>query len=348
VNRLGQSVKHQLNRITGKVFTLPVLVLFPHSACNCRCVMCDIWKANQNRQELSPADLEPHIAAIRKLNVRQIVLSGGEALLHSNLWAFCAPLKAEGISLTLLSSGLLLERHAESIVRWCDEVIVSLDGSPAIHDSIRNIPHAFDRLAAGVSALRKADPEYRVKGRCVLQRLNFHDLPGIIDTAHQVGLNQISFLAADVSSGAFNRPIPWDGERAFTIALDSGELERFRVVVEEVIANYPAEFLSGFIAESPEKLRSIREYFSAILDTASFPHQPCNAPWVSAVIEADGAVKPCFFHPAFGNLEDSRLDNVLNSKQAVAFRRKLDVDTDPICQRCVCRLNFNPLHSLPG
>ena len=40
-------------RITGHLESLPILALSVHSACNCRCVMCDIWKANRDGQELS-------------------------------------------------------------------------------------------------------------------------------------------------------------------------------------------------------------------------------------------------------------------------------------------------------
>jgi MoaA/NifB/PqqE/SkfB family radical SAM enzyme len=27
-----------------QIRTLPVVVIFPHNQCNCRCVMCDIWR----------------------------------------------------------------------------------------------------------------------------------------------------------------------------------------------------------------------------------------------------------------------------------------------------------------
>ena len=29
---------------------LPILVILPHSRCNCRCVMCDIWRIRQVRE----------------------------------------------------------------------------------------------------------------------------------------------------------------------------------------------------------------------------------------------------------------------------------------------------------
>jgi radical SAM protein with 4Fe4S-binding SPASM domain len=66
----------------------------------------------------------------------------------------------------------------------------------------------------------------------------------------------------------------------------------------------------------------------------------CNAPWVSAVIEMDGAVRPCFFHPAIGNQRDATLESVLNSAQARNFRENLVIQEDPICRRCVCSLNY--------
>ena len=43
---------------------LPILVILPHSRCNCRCVMCDIWRIRQIR-EITAADLEPHLASLR-------------------------------------------------------------------------------------------------------------------------------------------------------------------------------------------------------------------------------------------------------------------------------------------
>src|SRR5579872_2796720 len=50
-------VRRQLTRSTHRIFSLPVLVLMPHSGCNCRCVMCDIWKANSDRRLLTEDDV---------------------------------------------------------------------------------------------------------------------------------------------------------------------------------------------------------------------------------------------------------------------------------------------------
>jgi len=346
MNAIAEYIKRQITLNTHCLHTMPIVVLMPHSRCNCRCVMCDIWKANKNDTELTVEDLQPHIEDMKRLNVRQIVLSGGEALMHSNLWTLCeafAPLKTK---ITLLSTGLLLKKHAEPVVRWCDEVIVSLDGSQPVHDAIRRVPNAYARLAEGVAAIKVIDPTFRVTGRCVIQRENYADFANIIDAAHELELDEISFLAADVSTEAFNRPDRWDEPRVSEVALSPDETETFGELLEATFISHQHDFDSGFVAESPEKLRKIHQYYKALNEAAEFPAVTCNAPWVSAVIEADGTVRPCFFHSSLGNLSEGSIASILNSPQAITFRRNLDVSTDPICQKCVCSLNLSPRASV--
>ncbi|HET9224057.1 MAG TPA: radical SAM protein, partial [Roseiflexaceae bacterium] len=154
---------------------LPILILFPHSRCNCRCLMCDIWRMT-TRDELAAGDVARWLAEWRELGVGRVVLSGGEALLHSELWELCAHLRDADIGITILSTGLLLRRHAAELVRYCDDVVVSLDGPQPIHNQIRNIPRAYEKLADGVTAVKAADPRVSVTGRCTVQRANFRNL----------------------------------------------------------------------------------------------------------------------------------------------------------------------------
>ena len=321
---------------TDPIAHLPILILFPHSRCNCRCLMCDIWRA-RGKEEISAAEVERWLPEWRALGVERVVLSGGEALLHSHLRDFCEPLRRAGIGITLLSTGLLLARDAAWLVRCCDDVVVSLDGPRAVHDRIRNLPRAFDKLATGVAAVRAAGPEVTVSGRCVVQRENFRELRATVEAAREIGLERISFMAADVSSEAFNRPGGWDGERAAAVALAAEDLPFLAAEIESIEED---DFANGFIAESREKLRRrLHDYFAALLGLGEFPAVECNAPWVSSVIEADGTVRPCFFQPALGNVrETGGFAAVLNSPAAVAWRRGLDVARDEICRRCVCSL----------
>ena len=310
---------------------LPILILEPHTRCNCRCVMCDIWKI-ADAQEIAAQELERHLGDIERLGVEWVVFTGGEPLMHSDLFRLSALVSQRGIRTTILSTGLLLERHAERIVHSIDDVIVSLDGPPPIHDEIRRVPGAFERLAAGVRALHRLAPEYPVSARTTVQAANAAHLGATVAAARGLGLRSVSFLAADLSSTAFNRPSGWNDARQAAVAPDLSVLER---EMESLIDSYPED---GFVVESPARLRRIVSHFRAHAGLEAHAAPRCNAPWVSAVLEANGDVRPCFFHPPIGNTADATLAEVLNSPQAVAFREGLDVSANPTCRRCVCSL----------
>ena len=330
---------------THKIYSMPIVILMPHSRCNCKCVMCDIWKGNNNVQQLEESDISELLISLKKLNTKTVVMSGGEALMHPNFFRLCKILKSQNLKITILSTGLLLKKYAEKIIEMTDEVIVSLDGSREVHDKIRNIPNAFDKLKEGVQELKKMKPDYRVTARSVIQKENFKDFPNIVDAAKDIGLEQISFLTADVTTDAFNREELWDDEKTGEIKLSIEEVKKFKEIIESLIRTHSKDFESKFIAESPEKIRRFYNYYAAYHGLSEFPKIRCNAPWVSAVIEADGNVRPCFFHAKIGNIKNSSLPDIINSEQSISFRKNLDMAENSICKKCVCYLNLPPLVS---
>ncbi|MEB2295135.1 MAG: radical SAM protein [Ignavibacteria bacterium] len=315
----------------------------PHSRCNCRCVMCDIWKGNHNVKQLEESDISKMLDSFRKLNTKEIVMSGGEALMHPNFFRFCGIIKTRKIKITLLSTGLLLKKYASEILANVDEVIVSLDGSRDIHDKIRNIPNAFEKLKEGVQELKELNPEFRVTARSVIQKENYLDFPNIVDAAKDIGLDQISFLTADVTTDAFNRAELWEEKKVSEIKLSIEEVKKLKEIIESLIISHSVDFERKFIAESPDKIRRFYNYYAAFYGLSDFPKISCNAPWVSTVIEADGTVRPCFFHKKIGNIHENDLMEILNSDESILFRKNLDMNTDSICKKCVCYLKLSPL-----
>ena len=326
------------SRRSGRLESLPILALSVHSACNCRCVMCDIWKANSEKREISTADLERHVDAIRALRVQRVMLTGGEPLLHRNLWALCSQLQALRIRITLVTTGLLIESHASAIASSVDTVVISLDGDRDTHDAIRRVKGGFDRIARGVMTLRAQERAPRLIARCVLQRANRSSLSETIHAAHAMGFDEISFLAADVSSSAFNRATPWAADRVADVSITGNDVDRLRALIDHVVTTSPQWFDQGFIAGGRASLDRIAQYYSALDGGGAFPSVQCNAPWMSAVLEPDGNLRPCFFHPVYEKAGDD-LGHALNSTTAVAFRQSLDVATNATCARCVCSLN---------
>jgi MoaA/NifB/PqqE/SkfB family radical SAM enzyme len=347
---LTQSLGHTFQRYrtlqTHKITALPVVILMPHSACNCKCVMCDIWKGNKNLKQLAEQDIESLLSSLRKFGTQEVVMSGGEALLNPNFFSLCEILKKEKIKITLLSTGLTLKKNSEQLLKFVNNIIVSLDGDESLHDAIRNVPGAFNKLRESVLHIKSLNPSYRITARTVIHKLNFKNWLSIIETAKKIGIDQISFLPADVSSHAFNRELLWDDARQHEILLTRNELEELQNIIHQIMHQKESYFDDHFIAESPEKLQKIYLYYAAYYGLNPFPYKRCNAPWVSTVIEADGTVRPCFFHEAFGNIRAHSLEEILNSNDAINFRRSLDMDTNSTCVKCVCYLNLSPRTNL--
>jgi MoaA/NifB/PqqE/SkfB family radical SAM enzyme len=327
-----------------KLASMPILILNVHTHCNCRCIMCDIWKREAHEQ-VRVADLERHRTSLRNLGVRQVVLSGGEPLLHGDLHALCSFFRELGIRLTLLTTGLLLLKRAHEVSTLFDEVIVSIDGPRAIHDGIRRVARAFDVIGQGVEAVKAHRSDIHIACRTTVQKANHRHLRATVTAARTLGFDSISFLAADLTSEAFNRPLVWPGERQSEIALTVSEVAALDDEIEHLILHFADDIRDKYISESAEKLRRIPRRFREHLGQVSPLSPKCNAPWVSAVVEVDGSVRPCFFHPAVGNITSSTLEEVVNGETARLFRENLNVSKNSTCRRCVCSLNYQTAKS---
>lgn len=321
------------------ISTLPILILNIHERCNCRCVMCDIWK-RESGAELSVDALARHRDSIVTLGVREVVLTGGEPLLHTSFAELCAFLRECDVRITLLSTGLLLKKRAEVIASSVDEIILSLDGPEETHDSVRRVRLGFQLIREGILAVRQWKPEMAIRARCTIQKTNYRRLRESVRGAQQLGLDSISFLAADVTSQAFNRKQAWAGDRQSEIALSHSEVNALDEEIELLIQEHADEIRSGYIVERPDKLRRIARHFREHLGEVTAEAPRCNAPWVSAVVEVDGSLRPCFFHRKVGDIREDSLQDALNSEEALGFRQDLRVPDNDICKRCVCSLNY--------
>lgn len=301
---------------------------------------CDWWRAD-GKADLTLDEIRRLAGELPRYGTRLVVLTGGEPLVRTDVMDVADAFLAQGMRLQLLTSGLALERFAPAIVARFDEVTVSLDGhTPELYREIRGVS-GLGAVEAGVKSLRSLSPSMSIRARSTLHRKNFRALPGIIAKAREMGLSQLSFLAADVTSDTFNRRSLPRSDSGSTgpsaLLLDADEVVELAAVVETVIRLHARELEEGVVVPGPDGLRRLVQYYRAHLGGGAFPEVDCNAPWASVVIEADGAVRPCFFHPPVGNLREQGLSAILSSAMP-AFRRALDVATNEICQHCVCTL----------
>ncbi len=315
---------------------LPLAILYLTERCNSRCVTCDYWRTG--RLDMTLDSVARLLPSLLRLRTRVVLISGGEPLINPEWPAIARLLTDNGMRLWLLTSGLSLVKHARRIADMFDAITVSLDGTDgATYAAIRGLD-AFDNVCAGIEACAQVGVPASV--RVTLQRANYRQLPGFVELARRLRARQVSFLAVDVANPhAFGRTDGFTNNLALSPA-DLGELERILNALER---DHADDFHSGFIAESPRKLRRIHQYFAAVCSSAPYPPVRCNAPEVSAVIDVKGRVSPCFFIPGPADVRwRADLGAALNADSMLDLREDIRAGHRPECERCVCSLWREP------
>jgi Fe-coproporphyrin III synthase len=320
----------------GALEQLPLVTLYLSERCNSRCVTCDYWRNGIADMRLETVrGLLPDLA---RLHTEVALISGGEPLLNPEWRQIAQLLRANGIKLWLLTSGLSLAKHASRVARLFDAVTVSLDGTNrATYAAIRGLD-AFDKVCEGIRAAAGAGARLGV--RVTVQRANFRQLPAFAPLAGALGARQVSFLAVDVANPhAFARLDDFGAD----LALQADDLPVLEQILDDMEHGQAAHFRSGLIADSPRKLRRLYQYFCAVCGLAPYPPIRCNVYEYSAVIGATGRVSPCFFiSGAPDALAGGELGQALNTERMIALRGNIRAGARPECARCVCSLWREP------
>lgn len=320
-----------LNLLGDKLRALPLLVLYLTDGCNSRCITCDIWRAPRRNMPLALA--QRLAAESRALGLKHVLFSGGEAMQHPHWPEIAGYFKAQGVSVGLLTNGLLLKRQAAQVQACVDTLTVSLDG--ATRETYQHI-RGVDGLDLILDGMRAAAAHVPITTRTTVQRANFREMPQIVDVALAAGARKVSFLAVDVAAPeAFGaRPV----EDLLSPSLSAEDLPTFATVLDALEQTHAAQFAAGQIAESPAKLRRLYDYFAALHGLSEFPAPQCNAPHLSAVIEVDGAIRPCYFLPSGGKIGAEGLLSALNQAAMRELRHAYRHGQRRECLRCVCPL----------
>ena len=317
---------------------LPLVTLYLSERCNSRCVTCDYWR--HGAADMSLAAVRRLLPDFARLHTQVVLISGGEPLLNPEWQPIAAMLRAEGLKLWLLTSGLSLAKHASRAAALFEAITVSLDGTDrGTYEAIRGLD-AFDKVCEGVRAAAQSGVPTGI--RVTLQRANYRQLPQFVVLARELGVQHVSFLAVDVANPhAFARRDGFDKN----LALQRQDLPVLAQILDAMECEQAAAFRSGLIANSPRKLRGIHQYFSAVCGLGSYPPVRCNVFEYSAVIGATGRVQPCFFIAGPGRpAREDTLEEILNDPAMSALRERIRSGIRPECATCVCSMWRDPEH----
>jgi len=266
--------------------------------------------------------------------VRQLVLTGGEPTLRSDLPELFDVIRAACPSLEhveLATNGLSTRRtldHVERMLRMIEYspgridrfvVQVSLDGIGDVHDDVRGIRGAYRHACETLDGLRQLEQRYPLLSRrlsCMVMPSNLAQVEPLQALAREQGCE--AYFSPAIVSGEYYRNLQDSAELAFSPGVEHNE-----------------DAVRAFEALAATENSAIRFYYrdvSQMLQGAK-RNRPCMMGFYGGVIEYDGNVYPCVNHESssFGNLLEQSFNDVWFGPRAQAAREDLRCSGCPTC-----------------
>jgi MoaA/NifB/PqqE/SkfB family radical SAM enzyme len=166
--------------------------------CNARCEICDIWRQQaDSKEELAPEEYRWLPASLRSVNV-----SGGEPFMRDDVVEIVGVIRAAcpRARISISTNGLMPGRIADAVGRMPEVAVrISLDAIGDLHDRIRGIDGAFDRVVE--TARRLKEVGVRDLGFAATStEANTGEVRKVKALADQMG---VEFIASAVHSSPF-------------------------------------------------------------------------------------------------------------------------------------------------
>lgn len=287
--------------------------------CNMNCRYCSIRNEESDPdciKELSAGAWCAVIDKLRKLKVRQVILTGGEPSLYPDVVEVARHAHSKML-VSMVSNGLFLIRDdplADSLLKYIDVLSLSVD---AFLDT-QQAPEGptLDRIAGFLDAAGLL--------REMIITITKQNIGDVSELVRFLGERGWSTRLSLVHAGSPGHPFRGDGPGMAPGAEDVPELEKMAVEIEELRSK-------GLpYADSPEFLAGIPLFVKGERT------MPCPAGQGILEIDADGAVQPCQDSASTG----LTLDELLELPDPNAFLRQSRSPS--------CRCHYSNYHRLGG
>jgi heme d1 biosynthesis radical SAM protein NirJ len=237
----------------------PVVIWNLIRRCNLACQHCYSISADVDFPgELTTPEIEATMDDLRAFGVPVLVLSGGEPLLHPDIFAISRRAKAMGFYVGLSTNGTLIDEALLPKIAEIgyDYVGISLDGIAATHDRFRRKAGAYDASLGAVRLLRAAG--IKVGLRFTLTQNNAHDLPALLDLLDAEDIDK--FYLSHLNYGGRGNVNRKTDARHLTTRAAMDRL--FQTCWGHIVRGRPKEFVTGNNdADGVYLLQWVRERF---------------------------------------------------------------------------------------
>ncbi|MBN1998414.1 radical SAM protein [candidate division KSB1 bacterium] len=321
--------------------------------CNMRCKMCGQPKVGDEgvshdffTDQLSLKEWQHFIDQIAPFRPN-FYLWGGEPLIYGPIFDLVKYAKSKGLLVQMNTNGLLLDKFAHDIVNsGLDDLIISIDGPAHIHDKIRGIDGAFEKIKKGVIKIAeirtqtKGHPVIRIRGTIFPD--NFEHLSQLVEITKEFGADSLNFNHLWFTSEQYGKlyekimldefSIQAGSWKGFVYQPQDLQLEALKTEIKTMQksrASFP-------ITVSPAvPLKQLKNYYQNLNYTCGI--KSCYSIYFKTYLLPNGDVYPCPDFPDFiaGNIRSQNIMDIWNGPHYRHFRTRLKTKgLLPICSRC--------------
>lgn len=294
------------------------------SDCNLRCKHC-YNSSGEKDNRLDKKILTKIIKETKNTNLKKILISGGEPLLHPELWEILDEFsKNKDLIIRIITNGTLInEEIVERLSHYQIEIQISLNGSKSeVDDSIRGKGAFYDTIR-GLELMNKSNQMDKVIINFVLNKHNYMDIDETIKLLENKNVKKINFNFIN-SSGR--------GKDNYSkLEIDSKSLNDILYKLNEIKQNNP---------NINFKIPKLTSGCSLILKKENIP--------LTVRIDPEGNVFPCqiFESKSTLNIGNIYITNLLDMINGDKINRLIDFmsyayEYNYKCNKCVWKVICN-------
>jgi len=292
--------------------------------CNLSCDFCCSDAGTRAEMEMKTANVYNVVRQIGDLGCGEVILSGGEPLLRTDLIQIAEACYDIGLRIHLITNGLLMTRGiARQLARIHCSVQISIEGTDSAVDGCIRGNGAFEKTKNAVELLKEEGINVAISP--VVLRTNINDIPRMLDFASEIG----------ASSLQLNRLVPAGRAHmnASRLAVEPEDFLRVLLILSHQLSERQEKCSRVAVCDSWEAL-SIHEQSKRV------PHPRSNCGFGAALlsIAPNGDVFPChMLHvPDFkaGNATTQKLGDIYSDSSVLSLCREITVDTISQCKVC--------------
>jgi len=329
-------VKRKLDIIEKPSF----VTFFATWRCNCKCIMCDIWK-KKDADEMTVAEIGEIFSQLRLDAVR---ISGGEPFLRNDLAEIINIIdqKSKPGVIHVTTNGLLTKQIL-SVVKKVKpikklHIKVSIDNVAKEHDRIRGVP-AFDKAMTTVKELAKLKKGFFLGvNQTIVDNDGLRIYPKLRDMLAKYDVDLLPVIAYDASTSLYSDTDEGSDSSFKNFGkFNKTDLKKFLKQLKKDTEKV------GDIKEKLLKKYQLLSMENWLLRNRNDPNPKCVALHNHLRILPNGDVPVCMYNKAVvGNLRRSSLKNIWFGDKIQEHRDW--VRSCPGC-RAGCEVNVSAIYT---